>query len=66
MRNYYCRTLIFSDRFDMIFRRAVFDRLFLCGNNVGDGALDVPNLVAFSILCYPQNIRRIVSKCLTA
>ena len=26
MRNYYCYTLIFSDRFDMIFRRAVFDR----------------------------------------
>lgn len=28
VRNYYCYTLIFSDRFDMIFRRAVFDRLF--------------------------------------
>ena len=26
--DYYCYTLIFSDRFDMIFRRAVFDRPF--------------------------------------
>ena len=40
--------MIFSDRFGMIFRRAVFDRLFLCGNNVGDGALDVPFLVCLS------------------
>ena len=54
MRNYYCRTLIFSDRFDMIFRRAVFDRLFLCGNNVGEQRnfckqkCDVPFLVCLS------------------
>lgn len=28
MRNYYCYTLIFSDRFDITIRRAVFDRPF--------------------------------------
>lgn len=42
VRNYYCYTLIFSDRFDMIFRRAVLTALFLCGNSVGAGVLDSP------------------------